>query len=218
MILTYKKNLCRTFIMLTLKQKKLLDFLEQYYKRNKIFPTFDEMKIKLSIKSKSGIHKLLSSLVEKGYIERLPHKARALKINNTINHDIIKEETDIPFLGRIAAGNPIEAITGSFEQISVPNFLLDNKDEHFTLEVTGDSMIEEGIFDGDIVVIKKINVASSGEIVVALIDDSEVTLKKFRSYKNSIALEPANKNYKTRIFGEGRVQIQGKLVGLLRKF
>ena len=204
--------------MLTIKQKKLLDFLEQYFKRNKIFPTFDEMKSKLSIKSKSGIHKLLSSLEEKGYIERLPHKARALKINNIKNNSIVKHESNIPFLGRIAAGNPIEAITGSFEQISVPNFLLDNKEEHFTLEVTGDSMIDEGIFDGDIVVIKKTSIANSGEIVVALIDDAEVTLKKFRSYKNSIALEPANKNYKTRIFGEDRVQIQGKLVGLLRKF
>ena len=204
--------------MLTFKQKKLLDFLEQYFKRNKIFPTFDEMKSKLSIKSKSGIHKLLSSLEEKGYIERLPHKARALKINNIKNNSIVKHESNIPFLGRIAAGNPIEAITGSFEQISVPNFLLDNKEEHFTLEVTGDSMIDEGIFDGDIVVIKKTSIANSGEIVVALIDDAEVTLKKFRSYKNSIALEPANKNYKTRIFGEDRVQIQGKLVGLLRKF
>ncbi|MBF91400.1 MAG: repressor LexA [Rickettsiales bacterium] len=204
--------------MLTFKQKKLLDFLEQYFKRNKIFPTFDEMKIKLSIKSKSGIHKLLSSLEEKGYIKRLPHKARALKINNIKNNSIVKHESNIPFLGRIAAGNPIEAITGSFEQISVPNFLLDNREEHFTLEVTGDSMIDEGIFDGDIVVIKKTSIANSGEIVVALIDDAEVTLKKFRSYKNSIALEPANKNYKTRIFGEDRVQIQGKLVGLLRKF
>ena len=204
--------------MLTFKQKKLLDFLEQYFKRNKIFPTFDEMKSKLSIKSKSGIHKLLSSLEEKGYIKRLPHKARALKINNIKNNSIVKHESNIPFLGRIAAGNPIEAITGSFEQISVPNFLLDNREEHFTLEVTGDSMIDEGIFDGDIVVIKKTSIANSGEIVVALIDDAEVTLKKFRSYKNSIALEPANKNYKTRIFGEDRVQIQGKLVGLLRKF
>ena len=204
--------------MLTFKQKKLLDFLEQYFKRNKIFPTFDEMKSKLSIKSKSGIHKLLSSLEEKGYIERLPHKARALKINNIKNNSIVKHESNIPFLGRIAAGNPIEAITGSFEQISVPNFLLDNREEHFTLEVTGDSMIDEGIFDGDIVVIKKTSIANSGEIVVSLIDDAEVTLKKFRSYKNSIALEPANKNYKTRIFGEDRVQIQGKLVGSLRKF
>ena len=200
--------------MLTLKQKKLLDFLINYYNKNHIYPTFDEMRNFLQIKSKSGIHKLLSSLEEKGFVNRLPHKARALSINRNINED----EKDLPFLGRIAAGNPIEAITGSFEQISVPNYLINNKDEHFTLEVTGDSMIDAGIYDGDIVVIRKTEDANSGDIVVALIDQSEVTLKRFRSFKNSIALEPANKNYKIRIFGEGRVKIQGKLVGLIRKF
>ena len=171
----------------------------------------------LKIKSKSGIHKLLSSLEEKGIIERLPHKARALRLKKRTT-SLEKNESDIPFLGRIAAGNPIEAITGSFEQISVPNYLLNTNDEHFTLEVIGDSMIEEGIFDSDIVVIKKINIAKTGDIVVALIDENEVTLKKFRSNKNSIALEPANKNFKTRIFGVDRVKIQGKLVGLIRKF
>ena len=200
--------------MLTLKQKKLLDFLIDYYNKNHVYPTFDEMRNFLQIKSKSGIHKLLSSLEEKGFVNRLPHKARALSINRNINED----EKDLPFLGRIAAGNPIEAITGSFEQISVPNYLINNKDEHFTLEVTGDSMIDAGIYDGDIVVIRKTEVANSGDIVVALIDQSEVTLKRFRSFKNSIALEPANKNYKIRIFGAGRVKIQGKLVGLIRKF
>ncbi len=200
--------------MLTLKQKKLLDFLIDYYNKNHVYPTFDEMKNFLQIKSKSGIHKLLSSLEEKGFVSRLPHKARALSINTNINEN----EKDLPFLGRIAAGNPIEAITGSFEQISVPNYLINNKDEHFTLEVTGDSMIDAGIYDGDIVVIRKTEVANSGDIVVALIDQSEVTLKRFRSFKNSIALEPANKNYKIRIFGEDRVKIQGKLVGLIRKF
>ena len=168
----------------------------------------------LQIKSKSGIHKLLSSLEEKGFVNRLPHKARALSINTNVN----EIEKDLPFLGRIAAGNPIEAITGSFEQISVPNYLVNNKDEHFTLEVTGDSMIDAGIYDGDIVVIRKTEVADSGDIVVALIDQNEVTLKRFRSFKNSIALEPANKNYKIRLFGEDRVKIQGKLAGLIRKF
>ena len=168
----------------------------------------------LQIKSKSGIHKLLSSLEEKGFVNRLPHKARALSINVDANVN----EKNLPFLGRIAAGNPIEAITGSFEQISVPNYLINKKDEHFTLEVTGDSMIDTGIFDGDIVVIRKTETANSGDIVVALIDQNEVTLKRFRSFKNSIALEPANKNYKIRIFGEDRVKIQGKLVGLIRKF
>ena len=200
--------------MLTFKQKKLLDFLIDYFNKNHVYPTFDEMRDFLQIKSKSGIHKLLSSLEEKGFVNRLPHKARALSINTNVN----ESDKELPFLGRIAAGNPIEAITGSFEQISVPNYLINNKDEHFTLEVTGDSMIEAGIYDGDIVVIRKMEVANSGDIVVALIDQNEVTLKRFRSFKNSIALEPANKNYKIRIFGEDRVKIQGKLVGLIRKF
>ena len=200
--------------MLTLKQKKLLDFLIDYFNKNHVYPTFDEMRDFLEIKSKSGIHKLLSSLEEKGFVNRLPHKARALSINTNVNEN----EKDLPFLGRIAAGNPIEAITGNYEQISVPNYLINNKDEHFTLEVTGDSMVDAGIYDSDIVVIRKTEVANSGDIVVALIDQNEVTLKRFRSFKNSIALEPANKNYKIRIFGEDRVKIQGKLVGLIRKF
>ena len=203
--------------MLTLKQKKLLDFIVDYFHSKNIYPTFDEMRKFLNIKSKSGVHKLLSSLEDKGVIERLPHKARALKLKNVIDFPKT-DEKNLPFLGRIAAGNPIEAITGSFEQISVPNYLLNSKDEHFTLEVAGDSMNDEGIRDGDIVVIKKIDQAKTGDIIVALIDDNEVTLKRFRSYKNSIALEPANKNYKTRIFGEDRVKVQGKLVGLIRKF
>tara|TARA_A100001011_G_scaffold332164_1_gene359069 strand:+ start:248 stop:850 length:603 start_codon:yes stop_codon:yes gene_type:complete len=200
--------------MLTLKQKKLLDFLIDYHNKNRVYPTFDEMRDFLQIKSKSGIHKLLLSLEEKGFVNRLPHKARALSINTNVN----EKEKDLPFLGRIAAGNPIEAITESFEYISVPNYLVNNKDEHFTLEVTGDSMIDAGIYDGDIVVIRKTEVANSGDIVVALIDQNEVTLKRFRSFKNSIALEPANKNYKIRLFGEDRVKIQGTLAGLIRKF
>ena len=171
----------------------------------------------LNIKSKSGIHKLLSSLEEKGVVNRLPHKARALTINKIEKSDNNFDKS-LPFLGRIAAGNPIEAITGSFEQISVPNYLINSKDEHFTLEVTGDSMIDAGIFDGDIVVIRKTESANSGDIVVALIDRNEVTLKRFRSFKNSIALEPANKNYKIRIFERIELKIQGKLVGLIRKF
>jgi len=203
--------------MLTLKQKELLDFIIDYFSSKNIYPTFDEMRNFLNIKSKSGVHKLLSSLEDKGIIERLPHKARALKLKKVIDFPKANER-NLPFLGRIAAGNPIEAITGSFEQISVPNYLLNSKDDHFTLEVAGDSMDDEGIRDGDIVVIKKVDQAKTGDIIVALIDDNEVTLKRFRSYKNSIALEPANKNYKTRIFGEDRVKVQGKLVGLIRKF
>ena len=204
--------------MLTIKQKKLLDYIKSYYQDKDLFPTFDEMKDSLSIKSKSGIYKLLSSLEDKGYIKKTPHKARAIELNDFRKSSIETDKTNLPFLGRIAAGNPIEAITGSFEQISVPNYLINNKKEHFTLEVNGDSMIDEGIYDGDIVVITKTNLAETGDIVVALIDENEVTLKKFRSFKNSIALEPSNKNFKTRIFGKDRVTIQGKLVGLIRKF
>ena len=203
--------------MLTIKQKKLLDYIKSYYQDKDLFPTFDEMKDSLSIKSKSGIYKLLSSLEDKGYIKKTPHKPRAIELND-FRKSIDNDKTNLPFLGRIAAGNPIEAITGSFEQISVPNYLINNNKEHFTLEVNGDSMIEEGIYDGDIVVISKTNLAETGDIVVALIDENEVTLKKFRSFKNSIALEPSNKNFKTRIFGKDRVTIQGKLVGLIRKF
>ena len=204
--------------MLTIKQKKLLDYIKSYYQDKDLFPTFDEMKDSLSIKSKSGIYKLLSSLEDKGYIRKTPHKARAIELNDFKKSNIETDKTNLPFLGRIAAGNPIEAITGSFEQISVPNYLINNKKEHFTLEVNGDSMIDEGIHDGDIVVISKTNLAETGDIVVALVDENEVTLKKFRSFKNSIALEPSNKNFKTRIFGKDRVKIQGKLVGLIRKF
>ena len=204
--------------MLTIKQKKLLDYIKSYYQDKDLFPTFDEMKDNLSIKSKSGIYKLLSSLEDKGYIRKTPHKARAIELNDFRKSSNEADKTNLPFLGRIAAGNPIEAITGSFEQISVPNYLINNKKEHFTLEVNGDSMIEEGIYDGDIVVISKTNLAETGDIVVALIDENEVTLKKFRFFKNSIALEPSNKNFKTRIFGKDRVTIQGKLVGLIRKF
>ena len=204
--------------MLTIKQKKLLDYIKSYYQDRDLFPTFDEMKDNLSIKSKSGIYKLLSSLEDKGYIRKTPHKARAIELNNFRKNSIETNKTNLPFFGRIAAGNPIEAITGSFEQISVPNYLINNKKDHFTLEVNGDSMIDEGIYDGDIVVICKTNLAETGDIVVALIDENEVTLKKFRSFKDSIALEPSNINYKTRIYGKDRVTIQGKLVGLIRKF
>ena len=199
--------------MLTLKQKKLLDYIDVYFKENSVFPTYEEMKDALNIKSKSSIHKLISSIEERGFIERIPHKARAIQFKDK-KSDLNK----IPYLGRIAAGNPIEAITSSFEQISVPDYLITNSKEHFALEVIGDSMRDEGIFNGDIVIIKKTNIAATGDIVVALIDDNEVTLKKFRSFKNSIALEPANKNFKTRIFGPERVKIQGLLVGLIRKF
>ena len=204
--------------MLTIKQKKLLDYIKSYYQDKDLFPTFEEMKDNLSIKSKSGIYKLLSSLEDKGYIKKIPHKARALKLNDLKKNSNQIDNTNLPFLGRIAAGNPIEAITGSFEQISVPNYLINNREEHFTLEVNGDSMIGEGIFDGDIVIICKTNFAQTGDIVVALIDDHEATLKRLRKKGQSIALESANPLYETKILSAHRVKIQGKLVGLLRKY
>ncbi len=199
--------------MLTIKQKELLDFIESYYKSSSVFPTYEEMKDALNIKSKSSIHKLISSIEERGFIRRIPHKARALELSKQIKDKSQK----LPFLGRIAAGNPIEAITNSFEKISVPDFLVSSDSEHFALEVVGDSMKDDGILNGDIVVIKKNSTATTGEVVVALIDQNEVTLKRFRSFKNSIALEPANPYYKTRIFGSERVEVQGIMVGLIRK-
>ena len=201
--------------MLTLKQKKLLDFINEYFSSYGIFPTYDEMKSALSIKSKSGIHKLISSIEERGFITRI-HKARAFKINQDIIKKSKKYKRTYTFLEKIAAGNPIEAISSSFEKISVPDFLLSSNNDYFALEVTGDSMKNDGICDGDIVVIKK-ETAISGEIVVALIDDNEVTLKSLDQIK-FIALEPANSSYKTRIFGPERVKIQGILAGLIRKF
>lgn len=199
--------------MLTIKQKKLLDYIQSYYEDSSIFPTYDEMKEALNIKSKSSIHKLISSIEERGFIKRIPHKARAIEFTETKAN-----EKQIPFLGRIAAGNPIEAITGSFEKIHVPEYLVNSSNEHFALEVIGDSMKDDGILNGDIVIIKKTNMATTGQTVVALIDDNEVTLKRFRSFKNSVALEPSNPLFKTRIFGLDRVNIQGILVGLIRKF
>mgnify|MGYP003323681071 CR=1 FL=1 len=174
--------------------------------------------IRINIKSKSGLHKLLSSLEQKGFIKRIPHKARALELQNIENSNQETDNTEIPFLGRIAAGNPIEAVTGSFEQISVPNYLLSNNEEHFTLEVNGDSMIDEGIFDGDVVVIKKIQHANTGDIVVALIDNNEATLKRIYKRGQQLALQPENPAFKTIIYGPDRVQIQGILRQLIRKY
>ncbi len=204
--------------MLTPKQKNLLDYINSYFTKKGVYPTYDEMRLALRIKSKSSIHKLISSIEEKGFITRLPHKARAIKLNKQESQKEKLSKIEIPFLGRIAAGNPIEAISNSFEQISVPEYLVGKSKDYFALEIIGDSMKDEGIYNGDIVIIKKTDFANSGQIVVALIDENEVTLKRFRSNKNSVALEPANKNYKTRIFGFDRVKIQGTLSGLIRKF
>ena len=214
--------------MLTSKQAKLLDFLTNSLKNNKVSPSFDEMREFLGLNSKSGVHRLISSLEERGFIRRLHNKARAIKI--------IKEETEnttgltpsntisngnsykVYIYGSISAGTPLEAIQNSEGHLNVPIDMIKNNNQHYALKVSGESMINAGILDGDIAILEKTNDVINGDIVVALIDGQEATLKRFRKKTNSIALEPANKKFETRIFGLGRVIIQGKLVGLIRNY
>ena len=227
--------------MLTKKQYQLLMFIDSRLKVVGISPSFEEMKVALNLKSKSGIHRLITGLEERGFIRRLPYRARALEVlklpENTSNfgRDVVTElyasseakfkkhyttETgvvDLPLYGKIAAGTPVEALRDPSKTIGVPAFML-GRGEHYTLEIDGESMIDAGINDGDTVVIERCDVAESGAIVVALVDQTEVTLKRLRRKGASIALEPANKNYDTRIFGPDRVDIQGRLVGLLRRY
>ncbi len=237
--------------MLTRKQHELLMFIHERMKESGIPPSFDEMKEALDLKSKSGIHRLITALEERGFIRRLPNRARALEVvrlpdsmnpslggvksrfePSVIEGDLGKVAkpafrqdnssdaslpVSIPVMGRIAAGTPIEAIQNHSHTITVPPEML-GAGEHFALEVRGDSMIDAGIFDGDTVLIHKQPTASNGEIVVALVDDEEATLKRLRRKGNSVALEAANPAYETRIFGPERVAVQGKLVGLLRKY
>jgi repressor LexA len=234
--------------MLTRKQSELLRFIHERVTENGVPPSFDEMKDALDLKSKSGIHRLILALEERGFIRRLPNRARALEIirlpeahvprpgrqrfaPNVIEGDLGKvrgsaasvdrEEAitsiSIPVMGRIAAGTPISAIQQRSHTVDIsPEFL--SHGEHFALEVRGDSMIEAGIFDGDLVVIRKQESADNGDIVVALIDDEEATLKRLRRKGASVALEAANPNYETRIFGPNRVRVQGKLVSLVRRY
>jgi repressor LexA len=225
--------------MLTKKQKNLLIFINEKLKRTGISPSYDEMRMSLNLKSKSGIHRLISALEERGFIKRLPHKARALEViklpenagaqdlYNNFSPKIIKggldlnkiddEEVFIPVLGKIAAGVPIEALENQTENLPLSkNFLGSN--EYFALKVEGDSMINAGINTGDYVIIKKTNIAESGKIVVALIDDHEATLKRMRKKGPSIALESANPAYETKIYNNERVKIQGVLASLYRKF
>jgi repressor LexA len=193
--------------MLTKKQKNLLIFINEKLKRTGISPSYDEMRMSLNLRSKSGIHRLISALEERGFIKRLPHKAN--KIDD--------EEVFIPVLGKIAAGVPIEALENQTENLPLSkNFLGSN--EYFALKVEGDSMINAGINTGDYVIIKKTNIAESGKIVVALIDDHEATLKRMRKKGPSIALESANPAYETKIYNNERVKIQGVLASLYRKF
>ena len=238
--------------MLTRKQHELLLFIHERLKETGIPPSFDEMKEALDLASKSGIHRLITALEERGFIRRLPNRARALEVLRlpdsiapglnaarkfspsviegslgrkpepsrqaaASNDDDAVSAISIPVMGRIAAGVPIDAIQHRTHTISVPPDMIMGG-EHYALEVKGDSMIEAGIFNGDTVIIRNANTASPGEIVVALVDDEEATLKRFRRKGASIALEAANPAYETRIFGPDRVKVQGKLVGLIRRY
>ena len=226
--------------MLTKKQKNLLIFINKKLRSTGVSPSYEEMKESLSLKSKSGIHRLISALEERGFIKRLAHKARALEviklpetasandIYNSFSPSVIKggldeenlnnsNDTEIPVLGKIAAGTPVEAIQNEVSRIPLPANI-EKDGEFFGLKVQGDSMIEAGINDGDTVIVKKADTADNGKIVVALIDDHEAMLKRIRRKGKTVALESANRNYETKIFGPDRVKVQGILVSLYRNF
>ena len=234
--------------MLTQKQKELLLFIHERMQASGVPPSFDEMKDALDLKSKSGIHRLITALVERGFIRRLPHRARAIEVIKLPESSelgprrvgfqpsviegsrgrgtelapppstmIDSRTVSVPVMGRIAAGVPISAIQTHSHDIACPPDLLTNG-EHFALEVKGDSMIEAGIHDGDVVIIRRTEQAENGDIVVALVEKEEATLKRLRKKGTTIALEAANPEYKTRIFGPDQVDIQGRLVGLIRRY
>jgi repressor LexA len=232
--------------MLTRKQYELLRFIHERLKESGVPPSFEEMKEALDLRSKSGIHRLITALEERGFIRRLPNRARALEVirlpdtvapgmaprrggfaPNVIEGSLGRVRTPseddggrpiaVPVMGRIAAGTPISAIQSRSHTIHVPPEMLTTGD-HFALEVRGDSMVEAGIFEGDLALIKKTDTADTGDIVVALVDEEEATLKRLRKKGMSIALEAANPSYETRIFGPDRVRIQGKLVGIFRRY
>jgi len=234
--------------MLTKKQHELLMFINQRLAATGVAPSFDEMKDALRLRSKSGIHRLISGLEERGFIRRLPHRARALEVvklpgesavapsseRSRFSPTVIRGDfaaalpgapvapdsaaADLPLYGRIAAGTPIEALRDQSTTVAVPGSLLARGREHYALEVAGDSMVDAGIFDGDTVIIERAETADNGVIVVALVDNEEVRLKRLRRRGASIALEPANQTYETRIFGPDRVKVQGRLVGLMRRY
>ena len=216
--------------MLTAKQRELLLFIDLRLKQDGISPSFDEMREALELKSKSGVHRLISALEERGFIRRLPNRARALEVVKMPEVRAAASVTpirpavpaaandavDIPLHGRIAAGTPIEALQGT-ESFSVPAALL-GPGEHYALEVSGDSMVDEGILDGDFALIRKVDTARDGEIIVALIDGEEATLKTFRHEGNMIRLDPANRNYEPQRYDPRRVRIQGRLSGIIRRY
>ena len=230
--------------MLTRKQHELLMFIHERIKETGVSPSFDEMKEALDLASKSGIHRLITALEERGFLRRLPHRARALEVvklpqqattaappkgRGAFKPQLVEpgegapvmaaanDSRELPVLGKIAAGTPIEAIQQERDRLPVPETML-GAGEHFVLEVQGDSMINAGILDGDYVVIRRTDAATSGDIVVALVMGEEATLKRLRKKGASIALEAANPAYETRIFGPDQVQVQGRLVGLIRRY
>jgi repressor LexA len=215
--------------MLTAKQRELLLFIDGRLKEGGISPSFDEMREALDLKSKSGVHRLISALEERGFIRRLPNRARALEVmklpemrSATVTQlrpaapPAANDTLEIPLHGRIAAGTPIEALQGT-ESFAVPAALL-GPGEHYALEVSGDSMVDEGILDGDFALIRKVDIARDGEIVVALVNNEEATLKTFRREGNMIRLDPANRLYEPQRYRPDQVQIQGRLAGLIRRY
>lgn len=228
--------------MLTRKQLDLLKFINKRVQRDGVPPSFDEMKEALDLRSKSGIHRLITALEERGFIRRLAHRARAIEIvklpealerssfvPKVIDGDkpdtappanampIEANALELPIMGQIAAGVPIEAISHESGRVAVPGHMV-SKGHHYALEVKGDSMIDVGINDGDVVVIRETSTAENGDIVVALVEDQEATLKRFRKQGNTIALEAANPAYETRLFRDDQVKVQGRLVGLIRSY
>lgn len=208
--------------MLTQKQKELLDYITLTNKKRGICPSYEEMKNRLNLKSKSGIHRIISALEERGFIRKLANKARAIEVIETNisiskSQDITNRVIEIPHYGKIAAGTPIEAISTSSSSITTPLNMI-RAGEHYALEISGDSMIDLGINNKDIALIKKCKIANNGEIVVALIDKSEATLKKFKKTSSNIVLIPANDLYQTQTYEYSRVEIQGILVGIMRKY
>ena len=211
--------------MLTKKQKELFEFLCGYITKNNISPSFEEMKEAVNLKSKSGIHRLITSLEQRGFIKRLKHKARAMEITRTLSNTLLNNNKnnerkiyEIPLLGYIAAGDPIEAIENPNEFVDVPSNFISPNNQYFGLKVNGLSMIEKGIFDGDIAVIKKTNTVLDGKIAAVLTNDNEITLKTIKIRYNKIHLIPANKSYSEKIFNVADVQIQGALTGIIRKY
>ena len=206
--------------MLTKKQKELFDYLKDYITNNQISPSFEEMKEAVNLKSKSGIHRLITSLEQRGFIKRLKHKARAMEIiDKEVNTNKINlESVSIPLMGAIAAGDAIEAIENPSDFISIPASMTSPNAKYFGLKVKGLSMIEEGIFDGDIAVIRKTNNVENGKIAAVLTQDNEVTLKTIKFNRDKVLLIPANQSYQPKEYKTGEIQVQGTLSGIIRKY